>query len=123
MTFAYASGSVDGRDVIELQGEMDIHSTPEFTTAALAVLDHMCSSGSVLVVDVSGLTFMDCSGVGALLSVRRAASARGHQVLVAGASGSVQRLLRLTAMESRFSVELPTIVLPRREEADPRLPR
>lgn len=123
MKFAYASGSVEGRDVIELQGEMDIHTAPEFTAAALRVLHQMCSGNSVLVIDLSALTFMDCSGVSALLSVRRAAAARGHQVLVVGATGSVQRLLRLTAMESLFSLELPAIVLPRTEIPRSELPR
>jgi anti-anti-sigma factor len=116
VSFAYARSSTDGSNVLELHGEMDISSAPEFAVAALAALNQMHAQSSPLVLDVSRLTFMDCAGVGALMATRRAASARGCRVVLTGSSGSVQKLLRLMAVESLFLLDAPTIVLPRDDE-------
>lgn len=120
MSFACATGKVEGRFVLELEGEMDIDTVPAFVTAGLESLDRM-PAGSALVLDLSRLTFMDCSGIGALLATRRAALARGCQVVVTGAAGGVQKLMRLTSTESLFCLELPTIVLPRETAPDSQL--
>lgn len=63
--------------VVELSGELDIVSA-DFLTDVLTEV-----AGSTVVVDLSGLTFMDCSGIAALTAARDriAAEERGEIVL------------------------------------------
>ena len=79
-------------------GELDQHS-------ALAVrkeLDATLSDGGVkrIEFDLSGVTFMDSSGVGVLLGRYRTVAARGGTMGVYGAKGSVEKVLRMSGVYS-----------------------
>lgn len=57
--------------VVELSGELDIVSADFLTDMLVDV------AGSIVVVDLSGLTFIDCSGVAALVAARDRIAAKG----------------------------------------------
>lgn len=110
MTFA--CGWRDG--VLSVSGELDVHTAPELVRAAVEAID---AGRSALVIDLSQVTFMDCSGVTALLITRRRAIAAGKRVSLSGATGRVQKLLRLTRVEGSFAADAGTIVLPSTKES------
>ena len=114
----FACSRAEGAAILVVDGEMDIDTTGEFARAALEALS---DCRDFLVVDLSGLTFLDCAGVGALLTMRRRALSRGVQLTVRGATGPVQRLLRMTGVEELFQGD-PTIVLPETSEQRLQLP-
>ena len=60
------------------------------------VLPMSQDGASRLVVDMSGVTFCDSSGLGALLDVRRAAGDAGVAMVLRAVSRQVARLLDLT---------------------------
>lgn len=78
-----------GRRVVFAMGELDMSSR-------VAMLDG-CVAGdaALVVVDLAGLTFMDCCGYGALVGARRMISARGGSLTLVGAIGEPARLLSL----------------------------
>jgi anti-sigma B factor antagonist len=82
--------------VVAVSGELDV-----YTTARLrAVLqERLVDAGDVhLVVDLSGLTFMDSTGLGALVRVhKQARNLRGTLAVVCG-DGPVRRVIALTGM-------------------------
>ena len=57
--------------LVELRGELDIVSADFLTDALVDV------AGSTVVLDLSGLTFMDCRGVSALIAARDRIAAKG----------------------------------------------
>jgi len=57
-----------------------------------------------LVVDLSGVDFLDSSGLGALVSVLKALGGQGA-LAVCGAKGSVLSLFKLTRMDKVFAIE------------------
>jgi anti-anti-sigma factor len=63
--------SVGGQRFVRLSGELDI--------ATREVVRRACLEGNALtvVVDMTDLTFIDCSGYGALIAVRRILTERG----------------------------------------------
>lgn len=67
-----------------------------------------------LVLDLSGVDFLDSSGLGALVSILKAAGPQGA-VAVCGARGGVLALFQLTRMDKVFAL------LPSRAEAVARL--
>jgi anti-anti-sigma factor len=82
--------------LVQPQGDVDISTVPELS-AALG----RCSNGHrLLICDLSEVTFMDSTGLRALVNARR----REPERFVLGAtSHQVQRLLDLTGTSSLFT--------------------
>ena len=55
------------------------------------------------VIDVSGVTFMDCAGIAALLRARDRAHARGMTFTLEGIGDPVARVLEATHLERMFT--------------------
>jgi anti-anti-sigma factor len=76
-------------------GELDVHTTPQLTRA----LDRWTDAHKVLIVDVTGLSFIDSTGLGALIG---AGERVGDSLLLAGANPVLDRLLELTSTAGLF---------------------
>ncbi len=83
----------DGTPVVYLSGELDLTSAGQFSTAIDAAL---ASHPGRLVLDASGLTFMDSSGIVLLVS----AAQRVQEVQVRDPSPIVRRLIELTGLSN-----------------------
>lgn len=95
--------AVGAATVIELSGELDILAKMDLADR----LDVLTSTGRPdLVMDLRGVTFMDCGGLSLLCRARLRVLARdGRLRLIAdGGSPSVVRLLRLTGLLDSFEV-------------------
>ncbi|WP_433507613.1 STAS domain-containing protein [Pseudonocardia halophobica] len=57
-----------------------------------------------LVIDVAALDFCDSAGLAALIGLQRRAARRGGTVALAGASGTLRRVLRVTGAEILFTL-------------------
>ena len=64
----------------------------------------MRARGANLAIDLSGVTFIDCSGVNALLASWRDARASGGWLRVVEASRCVRRLVELTGLQRALGV-------------------
>ncbi|MFI5681754.1 STAS domain-containing protein [Streptomyces cellulosae] len=88
--------SVDGIQVVALRGEIDHAVTNELTEALL-------SYGSVrqpqTVVDLSGVTFMDSSGINVLITAHQDMSDAQGWLRIAGAQSPVLRVLQLVGLD------------------------
>lgn len=56
-----------------------------------------------VVVDLTGVTFLDSAGINALLKGRRLAESRGQTFVVGGASGLVRQVLDITGVWDHLS--------------------
>ena len=91
----------DGRTTVAAGGELDIASTDAFTAAVAEAL----AAGPVL-LDLTGVTFMDSTGVRALNTALRVAAEHGNELRVAdGMQPSVDQILEITGMMSLLSLE------------------
>ena len=79
---------------------LDASIAPEFKAA---MEDIISSGNNQLIIDISQLSFMDSSSLGAMVSVLKKISATGKMV-VFGASGTVLELFRLTRMDRIFTL-------------------
>jgi anti-sigma B factor antagonist len=100
--FSVSNERRDGsRGVIILEGEVDIYTAPRFKESMLELLD-----GGVqkLVVDLSGVTFIDSTALGVLIGgLRRLRDGGGEMTLVVTTS-SVERVLTITGLDKVFSI-------------------
>jgi anti-anti-sigma factor len=71
---------------VRLRGELDLASVPELA----GVLQAM--AGPKVVVDLSELTFIDSSGVSALVRTQQRLAAEDRSLVLARPSGSVSRV-------------------------------
>ena len=88
--------SVDGIRVVTLRGEID-HDVKDVLTEVL-----LSSGGATpprTVMDLSGVTFMDSSGINVLIAAHQAASSAQGWLRIAGAQPSVLRTLQLSGLD------------------------
>ncbi|MET9843221.1 STAS domain-containing protein [Streptomyces ossamyceticus] len=96
--------SVDGVRVVTLRGEIDHTVRERFTEALLPDGD----AGARTVVDLSGVTFMDSSGVNVLVAAHHGMSDAQGWLRIAGARDPVRRLLHLVALDQVIACH-PTV--------------
>lgn len=82
--------------IVSCIGELDLASAPEGRGALLAALD---GRPGTLVVDLSGLTFLDSSGVRLLLEVHGTALAAGVALQMVPAPEPTHHVFRLCGLE------------------------
>jgi anti-sigma B factor antagonist len=94
-------GGVGGHAVVALHGELDLAGVPAVASHLIAA---MAACGPLIIVDLAGLEFIDCCGLGVLVRVLKWARESGGDVLLAAPQQHVRRLLRLLGMNDVFSV-------------------
>lgn len=102
MTTFYASSAVSatGEPLVEISGELDLASADDF----LSEVSDVVGDGLVLLLDLSGVTFMDSTGLGALIKVRNRLVDRDGELRLTAASSAVERVLELTGMAEVFGI-------------------
>jgi anti-anti-sigma factor len=93
--------SVDGFPdcgVLALRGELDTSATAELSSALADVM----SRERWVIVDLDGLSYIDCASMRVLACARERTRRAGGDVLLAGARGGVARLLELTGWAEVF---------------------
>jgi len=87
----------DGGTIVAISGEVDV-----CTEALLPIIRER---GPRLMLDVSGVSFMDCAGLRALLTTRRRAELRGGFMRLIAVSRAVRRIIELTGPREALAVE------------------
>jgi anti-sigma B factor antagonist len=100
--FTVQDVGADGRHRLLLAGELDIASAPILEAA----ISGLCENGtSAIVLDVRDVTFMDSTGLRAVLAADKLCRGHGHALSLAGANGAVQRLFELTGVSGALQFE------------------
>ena len=84
------------------QGEIDVATVEAQRAQWLATLDERRPRR--LVVDMSDVTFLDSTGLGAIVALQRRQRAHGGVVAISNAAPAVERVLQLTGMHLTMEV-------------------
>jgi anti-sigma B factor antagonist len=87
---------------VTLTGEIDLERREELRTVVMAFRR---SSAADAAVDLSAVTFMDSTGIGALLRMHRTADARHGTVTLVSPCDIVRRILELTHVDGLFKIQ------------------
>jgi stage II sporulation protein AA (anti-sigma F factor antagonist) len=87
-----------------LAGELDIATAPLVTEAA-NLIDR--TTPECVIVDLSGLEFVDAAGLSALIQTREELTASGFLVLLRGTPPCLRRILEITKLTRTFAWEPP----------------
>ena len=91
----------DGYAIVAISGDMDIASVPMLREQLLGLLRP--HAGRV-VIDLSGVTFCDASGLAVLVGASRRADLLGGVLRLVAPTPLVATVLRLTGLDSRFEI-------------------
>jgi anti-anti-sigma factor len=86
---------------VALEGEL---SGPSAYTIDAELRRVEATEPSCLVLDLSGLTFIDSTGLARVLDAQRRADRDGRRLVVAQGSDAVRRLIALTALDRRLEL-------------------
>lgn len=87
---------------VRVQGDLDVATAGPFVDDAVASLG--APPLREVVVDLSAATFVDSTGLGALIRLQREARRRGARFRVVGADDRVRKILRITGLDSAFGM-------------------
>lgn len=97
---------IDTRDegtwrIVAVRGEVDLYTSPQLRSA----IDRLVEDGAVRVlVDLSGVSFMDSSGLGVLVGSLKRSRERGGDLALACGEGPVLRVLTITGLDRVFPI-------------------
>ena len=91
--FAMDVSVADGTRVVMMFGEIDLAVAPTLQEA-------MTDGDADVIIDLSGVTFLDSSGIAAVLRAYRQQIANGHCLSMRGATGPVRRVLQITGVDA-----------------------
>jgi anti-sigma B factor antagonist len=92
-------GSADGASVV-VRGEVDMATAPQLRDALLELVD---GGASRIVLDCRGLDFLDSSGIGVLIAVRKRLGDDGSLTLDAPPA-HVRKVLELTGVSEHVTI-------------------
>jgi anti-anti-sigma factor len=93
----------DGNQIISVTGELDVATAEQAYAYISDVIDAWPGlSPAPVSVDLSGLTFCDASGLGALARVARHARQAGRQLRLTAARPSLLKIVRITGLDRAY---------------------
>ena len=88
--------------MLAVVGELDLATADQLYQAGVNALN--ASGGGTLRIDLAGVTFMDSTGLAALIKIYNQAG-DGHHVLIQDPRPNVSRVFEVTAMDKVFEIE------------------
>ena len=87
--------------VLDVTGEIDIYTTPQFKEAVSAAIDQ---NKPAIVINMANVTYMDSSGFGTLLSATKRLRPLDGALYLSGCNEAIQRMLQITRLNTIFGV-------------------
>jgi anti-anti-sigma factor len=87
--------------IVEIHGEADVYTAGKIRAH---VVDRIMEGRLRIIIDLLGVRFMDSTGLGALVAIRRRLHDRGGEVRLVLTNGHLRRLFTLTGLHSVFPI-------------------
>lgn len=95
--------TVSGLPILEVVGRLDLTSVPNLRFELLNRLNE-ADSGSILLIDLRGVPFMDSSGIATLIEGRKVALTRDLSLRLFGLGDQVEQLFELAGLARAFEI-------------------
>jgi anti-anti-sigma factor len=91
-----------GQLMVAVAGEVDLLTAPQISECLAELMDRDVT------VDLSAVTFLDSSGIAALIQAKEAITAAGHRFRTFGEQDIVLRVLEIAGLDTVFHAEQPS---------------
>jgi anti-sigma B factor antagonist len=88
-------------NVLPLEGEIDLHVSPEVAESLRTMI---AKKQKVIVVDLSKVTYLDSSGLAALIEGMQKVQEYGGKFALAGPQESVQHIFEIARLDQVFQI-------------------
>lgn len=92
---------ISGISVLDVAGEIDLYTVPMFKSALMKSIE---DGHYNILINMSRVSYMDSSGFGTLLGVTKKVRPSGGSVNLVGCNDAIQRMLRITRLNTVFSL-------------------
>jgi anti-sigma B factor antagonist len=94
--------SPDPKNVLPLEGEIDLHVSPRLERSLASIIgkhpDH-------IVVDLSGVTFIDSSGMAVLIRAMQNVKEYGGKLTLSGVNANLRPIFEIARLDQVFVIE------------------
>ncbi len=101
MDLSLSTSTVGERAVLAVAGEVDVYSAPELRDRLTDLVD---SGAHRVVVDLSGVTFLDSTGIGILVAGLNHVVDVGGELSLACDQDRILKLFRITGLDGVFTI-------------------
>jgi anti-sigma B factor antagonist len=91
----------DRSNVLPLKGEIDLHVSPSVTASINSMIE---KKPQRLVVDLSGVTYIDSAGLAALIGAMQKVEGYGGKFLLAGLQETVRSIFEISRLDQVFQI-------------------
>ncbi len=84
--------------VVRVAGELDLATVPDLDACLVALDDNV-------VVDLAGLTYIDSTGIAAIIRGHKRAVKRGRSFVLRSPTAPVVKVLEITCLDRVFTIE------------------
>ncbi len=94
----------DTASVVTVTGDLDLATAGHLAAVGLLTLSCLHGHGEGLIVDLTDVSFIDSTGLSALVKIRNAALDDGRTVALKGPNPHVKRVLEITGLATAFGL-------------------
>jgi anti-sigma B factor antagonist len=87
--------------VVELHGEIDVFASPAIKAS---LVDLVKEGHSLLAIDFADVSYIDSTGLGALIAALKRAREKGGAVAVVCANQQIRRIFEITGLSKAFAM-------------------
>ena len=91
----------DRSNVLPLKGEIDLHVSPSVTASLNSMIE---KKPRRLVVDLSGVSYIDSAGLAALIGAMQKVEGYGGRFLLAGLQETVRSIFEISRLDQVFQI-------------------
>jgi anti-anti-sigma factor len=92
---------LDGHTVAEIEGDVDLYNVGKLKKSLFDIIDKGAKS---LVVDMKNVSYMDSSGIGALVASQKRIKANNGKFALINVSEDVLNVLKLSTLDKFFKI-------------------
>jgi anti-sigma B factor antagonist len=93
---------LDPANVLPLEGEIDLHVSPRIESALTRMIQQRPDR---VIVDISGVTFIDSSGLAALVHAKQNVDAYGGKFAISGMNEDVRPIFEIARLDQFFVID------------------
>ena len=101
MDLSFETRAVGGTTVLAVGGDVDLHTAPQLRDRIRTLVDEGTRR---LVVDMTGVEFLDSTGLGTLLGSRKQLVALDGRLALAVLSDHVLKVFEITSLDQVFDI-------------------
>ena len=87
--------------IVTLSGEVDLRTSPQLRNTFHELLE---SRPSRIIIDLSDVSYVDSSGVGTIVELKRRAMRNGGDVILVGLQTRVRSVFEITRLDKFFTI-------------------